>query len=188
MISSKSPRSCQRGITLIEVMIAIGIALVVAALAIALAVGARRDAQEKEIEQQLLQLVTLTRQIAPSGDYTGFGFVPRTMCNTGKIDSICNVAQDGAVTMKHAAGGTLTPSVSSGTYMRFSLENVPKQVCINLPVRLQEHFPIVQIGSSLVLAESDTYKLTTANTSYACNSASYNGRITLTSVGRRYRE
>jgi len=161
----------QRGITLIEVMIAIAIALVVAAIAIGLAVAARRDAVTQDLQNQTMRVAEVANSIARNGNYDGIN--ADVLCRTGKLDNLCNM-QDEISTITNAAGGTIEIAAgNNGTGLTITLNDIPMSSCVTLASNLQNNFTGWGVNGSNIRTPGDAPSIASGITS-ACSGSNNN--------------
>ena len=132
----------QKGLTLIEVMVA----LVVAGLVIGGALALYSQANTQSITNTLTTALTAIRTSVKSfytstGDY-GSGSLNATLSSAGKFPTSLSI--NGA-TVKHPAGGEVVVT-GMGPQFSIRLASVPKEVCVNLATTISG-FSTVTIGN-----------------------------------------
>lgn len=154
-------RRRQKGITLIELMIAIAIALVIAAVVIGLAYKARQDATTRAVNTEIVRVAEALDMIVRNSSYTGV--TTAMICDTGKLNDLCTTNGSGVTVIRNSAGGDITiggmgggggmgaatmaimfgpppPPPPSSTATALMVTGIPVSSCTTLMLNLQMRF------------------------------------------------
>lgn len=165
----------QRGISLIEIMIAITIALVIAAVTIGLAAATRKDSRTQELQTQTLQVASQLQSLGRGSNFTGV--TTKVVVDSGKVPREWVTGTTAVPVINHAHNGTVAiaaDSVNGGTNnaATMTITNIEKSACSSILTNIQGHF--VAIGKTAagdVKAYGDA-ALTPAGIATACTPAS----------------
>jgi prepilin-type N-terminal cleavage/methylation domain-containing protein len=141
---NSSTKFKQRGLTLLEV----AVALVVAALVITGALALYYQANNQSTTNTLTTAITALRSTVKSGLLSGtptVGSLNDQIIATGKVPSTLTVS--GSI-IRHPAGGTLDVAGNADGSFSFTATNVPNNVCMDLTSNLLTNFTQVQINAS----------------------------------------
>lgn len=142
-------RKKQAGLSLIELMIALGIAMVVAAITLGIAAQVRADNRVNQLQTMVVHVATQAQALATGTNYEGID--AELLINAQKVPD--NWHND--TTINHPFKGTV---VVNGTTDGLSLEinNLPVGACNTLLTNTLANFQGASSGSSQVEANDAT--------------------------------
>lgn len=165
----------QRGITLIEIMIAIAIALVIAAVTIGLAAATRKDSRTQELQTQTLQIASQLQGLGRGGNFAGV--TTKVLVDSGKVPKEWVTGTAAAPVINHAHNGTVSIAADavnggSNNAATMTLTNVEKSACTAVLTNIQGHFAAIGKTAAGDVKAYGASSLTPAQIVTACTPAS----------------
>lgn len=147
----KNLKKKQKGLTLIETLIALLVLGVVIAGALLLYSRANASSAANATQNQLLALTTAVREISPGPSFTGITQSTLVTARKAPSDMVngTNLVNKfgGPVTIAAATYGTGAPA---GNAFTISFAGVPADVCSSVVARALENYPRIEVGSTVV--------------------------------------
>lgn len=169
----------QKGMTLIEVMIAIGVALTVAAIAIGIGMVVRADQKTTEFQTQVMQVVGQAQSLG-RGSYEGMD--ETVLIKSGKVPASWVRTQGAAEVISHALGGTIevdptdeTGATGGTNAATLTVSKVTASTCSTFLTNTQANFAAISTtGGGVADVPANGKRLTAGEISDSCSPASGN--------------
>lgn len=157
-------RNKQKGLTIIELLIAIGVALVLAAIAFGALRFTREEQRITQVQNQILQVTNTVQALGSAGEYSGIN--ADVLCGSGKIPSNWCSGTAGSRVIRHAFSGEITltagalaaagaaPAVTAATTPRngvqVTLAGLTPSVCNSLVNNMQASYRGVRTDTGVI--------------------------------------
>lgn len=146
-------RKSQAGLSLIELMIALGIAMVVAAIALGLAAQVRTDNKVSQLQTQLIHVSTQAQSLSSGSSYAGI--TEDTLIDAKKVPDSWIVDNAGTDVIRHAFNGDITV-LGAADGLTITAAKVPANACATLVNNTRSNFRDVTIGTTKVDGKTAT--------------------------------
>ena len=164
MRHNKRFRNKQAGLTLIELMIAMGIGIALVAVVIGVAASVRADNKASQLQTQILQISSQAQSLSNGTSTTGI--TTAALINSGKIPaSWIQAGESGTSTIRSPYGFPIEIAGGSGADSNeivISTTHVPNSACTTVSTNTRATFKRIEVGSATLNSQSNPGDVTTA--------------------------
>jgi prepilin-type N-terminal cleavage/methylation domain-containing protein len=169
----------QKGFSLVEVLVVLGVIAVIGAAVFYFATSSRRGAEADSATRVVMSMMAGLKSLKSSGSYASN--IQELYIASGKAPSqiVSDPSNPASSTLVNEWGGTYVieqANYGSGTNNAFTItvDEVPKQVCVDMALRLGSSVLIIDVNGTEVRNAADNIEVETGAVTTACNSDSSN--------------